>query len=245
MRQAFYTYKVKEIIMTQNKTLRECLFPFSPCNLPSWAELNAHLNEVDYIARLLSQFEKDPTGRESHFQDLPEVLRREYISNVGFALMNSDLLQELKNTLRFFKCVEVGAGSGALSHCLKHVGVDVQASDSGNMVKWNIQNNFGLDHVGDSVTWLETQKDAEIVIMSWPGYGHAFSNLILNKMRCGQILLYLGEGQGGCTGADDFEDLLDQHTTQDSELLSWGERLNKKFVNWPGIHDYWRFFRKI
>ena len=62
-------------------------------------------------------------------------------------------------------------------------------------------------------------------------------------MRSGQILIYNGEGYGGCTGCDEFHNhLQSDHWTPQTMFT---QRLNKHHVSFPGIHDRWNTYIKL
>lgn len=55
-------------------------------------------------------------------------------------------------------------------------------------------------------------------------------------MKPGQMLVFEGEGEGGCTGDDAFFELL---SSSFAEHVAQSRRLNAGHVQFPGIHDRW------
>ena len=59
----------------------------------------------------------------------------------------------------------------------------------------------------------------------------------------GQILIYQGEGKYGCTGNDEFHDII-----TNAKLFSYkkamSNKLNKTHVNFASIHDRWYIYKK-
>jgi hypothetical protein len=58
-------------------------------------------------------------------------------------------------------------------------------------------------------------------------------------MVSGQILIYSGEGDGGCTGCYEFHNLLDEEF----------EDITEQYMHYPGfqgygVHDWWWFYVK-
>jgi hypothetical protein len=166
--------------------------------------------------------------------------REKYIEQFGFVLLTREVLITLANQLQGKKVVDVGAGSGYLSAELEKRGVDIIASDMGGMecLQYRIRRVIKRDHEGDSLRLLPGNYDA--VIMCWP-HG-SFAARVITMMKSGQTLIYEGEGQGGCTANDDFFDILDKRwRAQDRQT----KELNKRHVQFSGIHDYWDVFVKM
>ena len=76
----------------------------------------------------------------------------------------------------------------------------------------------------------------DVVILSWPDYDTSFASQILEKMKPGQTLIYIGEGYGGCTGDDNFFNLLEEKTSLNNEIT---EKLQEHSLSWSGVHDTW------
>ena len=125
------------------------------------------------------------------------------VHEYGFVVVSQELLDTLATMLVNKRCLEVGAGSGFLSHFLSR-GVDIQASDLGG----TCASNYGLskvwqrDHEGNSLSLLPGAFDA--VVLCWPPYNGSFGADVLQAMAPGQLLFFEGEGQGGCTADDAF-----------------------------------------
>jgi hypothetical protein len=58
------------------------------------------------------------------------------------------------------------------------------------------------------------------------------------------LLLYVGEGYGGCTGNDEFHSILEDESRFkfDSEL---SELLSNSTLSFYGIHDRWHLYKAI
>ena len=70
-------------------------------------------------------------------------------------------------------------------------------------------------------------------MMVWPPYDDPFAYKSLSAFR-GNKLIFIGEGAGGCTGDDDFFNLL---CSQWQEVTNIGPEDWEGIPNWHGIHD--------
>ena len=74
------------------------------------------------------------------------------------------------------------------------------------------------------------------VFMAWPPYNTSMAYDVVQKMKSGQKLIYIGEGDGGCTGDDNFfNSLYDDFESLDHDI---------NIKRWVGIYDYVKIFIK-
>jgi 16S rRNA G966 N2-methylase RsmD len=135
------------------------------------------------------------------------VQRDKHIKEYGFPILTKECLDTLSDFLKSKKCLDAGAGSGYLSYFLDQRGVVVTASEkfiSGN--GYGFKKIWKNDHAGDSLDLLPGDFDA--VLLAWPPYESEFGMNVLTKMTKGQLLVYQGEGMGGCTGNDEMHESL-------------------------------------
>lgn len=151
-------------------------------------------------------------------------------------------------TLRFVwehaltSVVEMGAGNGYWAWQLSQLGVKVRAYDKypphktvnfyfHPKVEWGDLdeehlNTFFLVEEGDH-TVLETRDDSTLLLV-WPPYNSSMGVRMLRSFR-GQRVIYIGEGEGGCTGDDEFHRVL----SEEWETVAWHTP-----VQWDGLHDH-------
>ncbi len=143
-------------------------------------------------------------------------LRNKFIKYMGFLLLSKEWITALSRWIGNQSCLEVMSGTGALAYCLIKEGVSIIATDDysrektcgENGVLWD--NNRMWTHVEnlDAIKAVEKYgKNVDVIIMSWPPYNDEIAVKVLWKMRefnpsC--IMLYVGEGEGGCTANDEF-----------------------------------------
>lgn len=193
------------------------------------------------MEKLLATRTADMPSWEGHLHE--SRLRDRYIAAYGFALLSAETLGVLAQLLAALNVLEVGAGSGYLSHALCALGVSVQASERGDdsAGRYGIRTVWQRDHEGDSAVLLPGEFEA--VLMSWPPHRSPFASRIAHAMRCGQLLVYEGEGAGGCTAdAAFFETVGDNRLFE--RLTEVEQRLNAGHLQFSCMHDRWFVYRK-
>ena len=122
-------------------------------------------------------------------------------------------INPLADYLKGKKVLDVMAGNGLISLCLKHLGVDVDACDRA-IGKDNKYTNYRCWDfpIISGEKYIEDQRKKDIVydtiLMIWPEYDGDGSDkkicdLFLEFNPNGEII-FIGEDAGGCTGSDAF-----------------------------------------
>lgn len=165
------------------------------------------------------------------------TLRYSFVEQYGFVLLNQKLIEKLSDFLKDKSVCEIGAGTGWLSYNLQQQGVEITPVD----YKPGQDSNYGFKKLHTDVLmyngldYLENHSP-DVVILSWPDYDTPFAFEILEKMKPGQTLIYVGERYGGCTGNDDFFELLDNKTQLNESVT---DTLQQSALCWTGVHDTW------
>jgi hypothetical protein len=133
--------------------------------------------------------------------------------------------------------VEIGAGSGYWAWQLEQAGVDIAAYDPHPV---SLDNEFCKHGPYTAVLpggpeAVLSQHPDRALLMVWPPYGGAHAAEAL-RLYCGDLLIYAGEGWGGCTADDGFYELLDQEWNEVSEA--------PQHVTWSGVHCSLRAYRR-
>jgi hypothetical protein len=159
--------------------------------------------------------------------------------------MTAETLSELVKFCEGKKVLDAGCGTGFISYNLRKHGIDVIAVDNEESrycftdeKPWTRQNfvvkGNALDHL---------KPDIDVVIISWPDYQTDFSLRIAKKLQIGQYLIYQGESYGGCTGCDEFHELVD--TGKFRFLDHESAALNEQHLQFGGIHDSWYIYQRV
>lgn len=171
------------------------------------------------------------------------TLRYSFIEQFGFVLLNEELLDKTANFLKNKSVCEIGAGTGWLSYNLQQRGIDITPVD----YKPCNDSDFGFKKlhtevlISNGVDYLENNSP-DVVILSWPDYDTSFASDILNVLKKGQTLIYIGEHEGGCTGDDYFFELLNDKTKINEDITN---SLQQSSICWTGVHDTWHVFEVI
>lgn len=166
--------------------------------------------------------------------------RSDYIASTAYGRITPEVVAAL---VSHGPWIEVAAGTGALTAAIKLAGGWSIASDD---YSWNSRPIYGTPNwVGSvgRVHKLDGMRAASHLkrhpriglLMSWP-YMEEWPTKAARQIPIGQKLAYIGEGMGGCTGADSLYELLDDDFT----LL---EEVN--FAQWYGLHDNLSIYQRL
>ena len=184
------------------------------------------------------------------------AIREQYIARVGFPIYTEETVATLVKFLKDKRVFDVGSGSGFLSAVLGINFIEVRAIDSDitTYSSGKRKNGSNWDYIyrkdvsSDAVDYLKTANKhgipPDVIIMCWPDYQKTFARDILKAMKPNQILIYQGEGSWGCTGDEEFHDMLNNPKIV-TELDYMSEKLNSTHAQFEGIHDYWYVYKKV
>ncbi|MBX9878112.1 MAG: tetratricopeptide repeat protein [Candidatus Obscuribacterales bacterium] len=127
--------------------------------------------------------------------------------------------------------VEIGAGTGYWAGLVKNAGGDIVAFDvapvpsKGNQWHMTAGKQFFDVQPGDE-TAVRRFSDRTL-FLSWPPNTNRCGYNTLRLFR-GKRFIYVGEGEGGCTGTQEFHDLLKKE---------WHLVKRLDIPQWPGVYD--------
>ena len=115
------------------------------------------------------------------------IFREQCINKIGYVLLSHNLINALAVYLKNKKCLEVMAGCGSISKCLKDKGIDIIATDnySWNNHCWFNKNNNWCDIENiDCVKAIQKYgQSIDYIIMSWPPYDSPEANNVLLEVQ--------------------------------------------------------------
>jgi len=180
--------------------------------------------ETDFAFDCTLQFrryELEPTVRE---------LRSDFVKRYAWAIPNEEALATIA---RYAPIVEIGAGTGYWAALLRSRGVEVRAYDRAPYNNRWAKNRWTGVLPCRSARKIARKwgKRGHTLFLCWPPYQGRLSSDALEAYT-GQYLIYVGEGDGGCTGDERFHELLDQHWTliESVEIPQWWSIHDRLFV---------------
>ena len=121
--------------------------------------------------------------------------------------------------------VEVGAGGGYWAYCMRQLGIDVVAYDKQPYNNHYCSSQWSEVLEGDERS-VRGHADRALLLV-WPPYDTSMAFDTLSTFK-GNLLIYVGEGYGGCTGDDAFHEKLEEEWDLSEEV---------EIPQWAGIND--------
>lgn len=185
-------------------------------------------HEFDYLHGVvdgaMKSFPENPYKRVAEVMAQPKstIARDVLVWFFSWAIPNGEAIEEL---VKHSPIIEIAAGRGYWAKLVKNAGGKIRCFDS-------LEDNPNLE-----LQWTPVEQGSfsqvcnrpdHTLFMCWPPYDNplAFNTL---KLYEGKTFIYVGEGEGGCNGDDEFHQLLDR---------DWKETKTIEIPQWWGIHDY-------
>lgn len=171
--------------------------------------------------------------------DRPRLDRRAIVTRYSWAIPSPDAINFILRHTAGRVIFEVGAGTGYWARQLTAAGASVMAFDIAPPPKPNIWHpEQSLWHpVAEAPATVAAEADPGWALMlCWPPYNEPMAAEALTAFP-GSLLIYIGEGPGGCTGDDEFHDLLGR----DWRLLDDCDQ----HVRWFGLFDRLEVYQRI
>lgn len=206
----------------------EIAFPLKPlASRENWLELKPVPTREQWLATGL----RNISGRA--YED--RVAR---IGDIGFCTHSAELVDELVSYIGDRRVLEVGAGTGHLARVLYERGVSICAVDSQDgyctQESWWKKERLYFDVLKMDATQFP-ELPGDIVLMVWPCYKTDFAEKIARLIKPGQILLYCGESEGGCTGDYGFF----RYLREAFDELPLPDALHAAHIDFYGLHEHW------
>ena len=142
--------------------------------------------------------------------------------------------------MKYSPIVEIGAGTGYWAALVKQAGGDIIAFDP-HPPRVNYEKN---PYHQRTATFFPVKRGSynqaknrpdRTLFMCWPPYNSSIAYRTLREYT-GSTLIFVGEGEGGCTGNDDFFKLLEYEFNIIEEV---------DIPQWYGIHDRMMVFERV
>ena len=164
---------------------------------------------------------------DEHFRQISteHQWRDAMVRQYSFAVPTEAALQKILDASRG-RIVEIGAGTGYWSALLAARGADVVAYDDRS---WDGLTAFQHFPVHDG-TWRAARSHPDrALFLCWPPMtSMAWAAIRTWHKAGGRTVIYIGEGEDGCTADDRFHHYLDEYS------FNWKSH---SIPQWNGIHD--------
>lgn len=164
------------------------------------------------------------------------VIRETYINKYSHAIITNELVDSLVKLCDGMKVVELGSGSGYLSHLLELKGVNITTVDTAD---WYTERVIRKPDIIGSYREMDF-SNYDVVLMSWPNYESNAAAQVVKGLNENQIFIYCGEGLRGCCGDDDLHLTLAYRW----EPLEEDHGLAANSLVFARIKDYWQAYKK-
>ena len=158
--------------------------------------------------------------------------RNFFTRNYSWSIPSKTAINEIINFVGNDAVLEIASGHGIWAKLLQESNVNVKPTDyiSSPKRKDHISNKaYDIDIEDLSANdAIQKYKNFNVLMMSWPPYAEPMAHQALKNFN-GNKLIFIGEGEGGCTGDDNFFKELNQN---------WNLIKEVDIPQWPYIHDY-------
>jgi hypothetical protein len=162
------------------------------------------------------------------------AVRAEYVGRWGFLIPCAELMDALAG---HEPIVEVGAGSGYMTHLMRHRGIHVIGSDIEPPLRDSGHGFVVAVHDPEQVQieakTMVRRYPERTVFASWPTYSHTWLRQMMRAMAVGQVLIVTRED---CIGSESAWTYLD-NCFEELQVID--------LPVFPYIHDYAGVYRKV
>lgn len=189
-----------------------------------------------YLYKLIHLLNTSLSPNDDLFQTIANhCLRHFYISKGMFAFVSHRWVKPLSEWVGNRSVLEIMSGAGHLAYSLRSYGVNLVATDN---YSWQLKHGWPIitpiEQLDAASALAKYGQRADILLISWP-YMDSTAYLSIQKfhqLNPNGLIVYIGEGQSGCTADDLFFDHFQD--IEDDKLFNLAA---KKFQSWPSLND--------
>ncbi len=171
-------------------------------------------------------------------------VRGDLVRRYAWAIPDKNALKCIANL--GVKIVEIGAGRGYWAYMLAQLGVDIVAYDyrpigsiiRNHYIDWrkneNMEFPYWFDVKSGGANKIKLHQDRALMLC-WPEHSSTMAYNCLKAYK-GNTVIYIGESSEGCTGTDEFFELLDYEYKKIGKI---------EIPQWQGIHDNLYIYGKL
>lgn len=170
---------------------------------PYWEAIRRVKIKVNPPGAWMDQYEIDWFGLDDGPMVRPVIRRDDAVKLYGWTVPTPADLAWILEQLMGRNVVEIGAGAGYWAWQFSQLGVDVMAYDN-----WEWEHPHKWHDVLTGTAEYAGAFPDRVLMLIWPPYDNPMAVDALRAFP-GDTLIYAGEPYGGCTGDDDFHELLE------------------------------------
>ncbi len=177
--------------------------------------------DIEYLEAFEELQERDTFRGQQWFGE-----RQKLVEQYAWAVPRADVIQYCT---QFDDLLEIGAGNGYWASLIEENGGDIQATDKSPPEETYTQ--------VEQASWKDCTEEisSRPVLMVWPPYDEGVAAGVARQYP--DHILYVGEGRGGCTGGDEFFEIVGR---------DYGLVGKLDIPSYAGIHDnFFHYSRKI
>lgn len=161
--------------------------------------------------------------------------RNDICAEYAYAIPNEEALLEIKKYSPR-GVVEVGAGGGYWAMMLRALGVNVLAFDTEPDPRDNSWVTRQWSEVCEGGSEVAARHPERTLFLCWPRLYHSMAYDALSYY-VGNMVIYVGEGEGGCTANDAFHETLNNGV--------WREVADIDIPQWDCINDGLWIYKRV
>ena len=170
---------------------------------------------------------------------IPSMVRDYFVKKYAWSIPTDKALKLVCEAATEFKIdhlCSVGAGTGfwerlLAERLLAHVEAwDLNPPRDGENTYNHEVEYFPIQKCSSAAFASSRTTDTSMLFLNWPPYDDPMATEALKAFK-GNVLVYVGEGFGGCTGDDEFHSIIGE------EWEEW-EYCFETHPRWFGINDY-------
>jgi hypothetical protein len=148
--------------------------------------------EIEYTEKFDALKQKDTFKGQQWFGE-----RQRLVEEYSWAVPTKDVIQYCA---QFDELLEIGAGNGYWASLIEEMGGNIRATDL------NVPDETYTEV--EKQGWRDLQREIHHrpVLMVWPPYDEGVAAGVARQSP--KHILYVGESRGGCTGDDEFFDIV-------------------------------------
>lgn len=182
----------------------------------------------------LDAFNAVDGGEHRRNYDRVIMSRDQMVKTYAWAIPNDEAIYAIA---ALSPIVEVGAGSGYWASMLRQAGALVRAYDMPSTVQTHYTFDVRHSPISPAGPAITAHHPSATLLLVWPPMGTTYDYIALDEHRRagGHKVVYVGEGDGGCTGSKEFHRLLH---------LCYERTSTISIPQWYGIRDYVEIYER-